>query len=268
MKIQREIAAMIGVRHFCCLSRLILTFFIFIIIVGCSSDKAAVKKTPISDPTALFEKVKEKIAKRDFEEARSILQDIKAWDSSQEYSSLAQIRIADTYYEETKYDEAVAEYRKFLDLHTYHKYSPYVQYRIAMSYFKRVTGIDTGSSLAQQALDEFEKLRKLYPRNPYMEITEKRIKRCRNILAEYEFYVGKFYMDKGSHESAVQRFNNILKQYPDSKIESEAMYNLGLSYRDIGEEEKAVEVLSVLIEKYPTIKLSASAMELLASLKE
>ena len=137
-----------------------------------------------------------------------------------------------------------------------------------MSYFKRVNGIDTGASLAQQALDEFEKLRKLYPRNPYMEITEKRIKRCKNILAEYEFYVGKFYMDKGSHKSAVQRFNNILKQYPDSKIESEAMYNLGLSYRDIGEEEKAVEVLSVLIEKYPTIKLSASARELLATLKE
>jgi outer membrane protein assembly factor BamD len=268
MKLQRDISTSRGVIHFCYSSKLILTLFIFIIFISCSSDKSAVKKTPISDPTALFEEVKEKIAKRDFEEARSILKDIKAWDSSREYSSLAQIRIADTYYEETKYDEAVAEYRKFLDLHTYHKYSPYVQYRIAMSYFKRVNGIDTGSSFAQQALDEFVKLRKVYPRNPYMEITEKRIKRCKNILAEYEFYVGKFYMDKGSHHSAVQRFNNILKQYPDSKIESEAMYNLGLSYIDLGEEEKALESLSALIEKYPTIKLSASARELLASLKK
>lgn len=268
MKLQRDISISRGVIHYCYSSKLILTFFIFIIFISCSSDKAAVKKTPIFDPTALFEEVKEKIAKRDFEEARSILKNIKAWDSSREYSSLAQIRIADTYYEEKKYDEAVTEYSKFLDLHTYHKYSPYVQYRIAMSYFKRVKGIDTGSSLAQQALDEFVKLRKIYPRNPYMEITEKRIKKCKEMLAEYEFYVGKFYMDKGSHKSAVQRFNNILKQYPDSKIESEAMYNLGLSYIDLGEEEKALETLSALIEKYPTIKLSASARELLALLKE
>ena len=268
MKLKSDMSHMRGVRYFCFSSKLILTFFIFILFISCSSDKAAVKKTPISDPTALFEKVKEKIAKRDFEEARSILNDIKAWDSSREYSALAQIRIADTYYEETKYDEAVAGYRQFLDLHTYHKYSPYVQFRIAMSYFKRVTGIDTGSSFAQQALDEFVKLRKLYPRNPYMEITDKRIKRCKNILAEYEFYVGKFYMDKGSYKSAVQRFKNILKQYPDSKIESEAMYNLGLSYIDLGEIEEAMEALSLLIEKYPTIKLSARASELLASLKE
>jgi outer membrane protein assembly factor BamD len=268
MKLHRDITTIKGIRCFRSSSKLILSFFILIIFIACSSDKAAVKKTPITDPTALFEEVKEKIAKRDFEEARSILKNINAWDSSGEYSALTQIRIGDTYYEEAKYDEAVAEYRKFLDLHTYHKYSPYVQYRIAMSYFKRVQSIDTGAYFAQQALDEFMKLRKLYPRNSYRDITEKRIAKCKNILAEYEFYVGKFYMDKGSHKSAVQRFNNMLQKYPDSSIESEVMYNLGLSYMDLGEKEKATEVLTALIEKYPAIKLSAMARELLASLNE
>ena len=248
--------------------KLILTFLIVIVFFACSSDKAAIKKTRISDPAVLLEDVKEEIKKRDFEEARKILKDIKAWDSSQKYGALAQIRIGDTYFEEKEYDQAVVEYRIFLDLHTYHKYAPYVQYQIAMSYFKRIQGVDTSYSLATQALNEFVKLRELYPRNPYMELTEKRIKNCRDILAEHEFYVGKFYLKKGSHRAAVQRFNNIIQKYPDSRMESEALYNLGLSYKDIGENENAREALTALINKFPTIKLSTRAKEILASLNE
>ena len=257
-----------GVVHCGISSKLILTFFIFIIFSACSSNKGAVKKAPISDPEAQFVEVKEKIKKRDFEEARRILNDIKAWDTSQKYGALAQVRIGDTYFEEMMYDEAVAEYRRFLDLHTFHKYAPYAQYQLAMSYFKRINRVDTGSAPAKQALKEFVKLRELYPRNPYREITEKRMKKCKDILAEYEFYVGKFYLEKGSQRAAVQRFATMLQEYPDSSMESEALYYLGLSYRDLGEKEKAVEALTALIEKYPAIKLSASAKDLLVSLTE
>lgn len=251
-----------------CLSSLFPAFITCLLLISCASNKAGEKGSIISDPTPFFEEVKERIAKKDFDEARRILGDIRAWDASHEYSAQVQLRLGDTYYEEKRYDEAIAEYRKFLDLHTHHKYASYVQYRIAMSYFNRIEGVDTGASLAQQALEEFQNLRTTYPRNPFMDITEKRIKKCKSILADYEFYVGRFYMKKGSPMSAVQRFEYMLRQYPSSNHESEALYYLGLSYRDLGKTEKALEVLETLINKYPNIKLSAEARALVATLSQ
>lgn len=248
--------------------KILCSLFIFLVFFACSSDKSALRKDAVFDAEALFQDANEKIKKRDYEKARSILEEIRRRDSSGKYAALARIRIGDTYFEDGMYEEAIVEYRSFLGLHTYHKYAPHVQYRLAMGYFKRIKNVDTGYSLAKQALSEFENLRRLYPRNPYMELTEKRIRRCKEILAEYEFYVGEFYLKKGSLQAAVDRFAIILRDYPGSRMESRALYYLGLSYRDMGENEKARTALALLVDKFPAIQLSEKARELLPSLSE
>jgi outer membrane protein assembly factor BamD len=249
------------------LKQFIAYLFIMVIFFSCSSKKAAIKDTSLNDAGARFEEVNEQIKKRDYEKAREILGDIKARDTSEEYAALAQIRMGDTYFEEGEYEAAVGQYEAFLDLHTYHKYAPYAQYQLAMSYYKRISSADISYSMAKLALTEFEKLQKQYPRNPYMEITDKRIKICKDTLAEYELYVGKFYLQKGSYTAAAERFTKLLQLYPDSSSEPEALYLLGIAYKDIGEKEKAIDVLTKLNEKFPTIKLSQQARELLVSLK-
>ncbi len=208
------------------------------------------------------------IKDRYFEESREILETIKAKDASQKYATLAKIRIADTYFEEGLYEEAAVEYESFVDMHPYHKYASYAEYKLAMSYFKRIKSVDVSYSWARRALKEFEKLQRNYPRNPFMDFTDSRIKMCKRILAEYEFYVGSFYFKKGSYEAAANRFHGMLQNYPGSKKESEALYYLGLSYENLGQREKAVTVLTALIEKFPTIKLSNEAKELIASFEK
>lgn len=235
-----------------------------LLVLACSSDRSA-KKPLLLEPEGAFKEANEKIRKKDYEAAREILEDIKARDASKQYAPLAQIRIGDTYFEEGLYEEAVVEYEAFLNRHPHHKYAPYAQYRLAMSFFKRIKGVDTGYSIAKRALQEFEKLQRRYPRNPYMDVTEERIKRCRGILAEYELYVGRFYFKKGSYRAAMQRFNGMLQNYPDSKKVSEALYYLGLSYEKMGNREKAIEVLTTLIERFPATRLSIKAKDLIAS---
>ncbi len=242
-----------------------LSFVILLFCFACSSNKA-VKKTSLFEPSVAFKQANEKIEKKAYEAAREILENIKVQDTSQKYTALAQIRIGDTYFEEGLYEEATLEYETFLDLHLYHKYAPYAQYQLAMSFFKRIKTADLSYSPAQRALKEFEQLQRRYPRNPYMDIIEDRIKTCRSILAEYEFYVGKFYFKKGSYKAAAQRFNGLLQNYPHSRKQSEALYYLGLSYENLGERDKAINIFTTLIEKFPATKLSIDAKELIASL--
>ncbi len=243
---------------------LIALIFVF----ACSTKKDSVKKTPPFEAEAAFNQVDEKIKKGRFEEAREILNTIKTKDTSGEHVPLAQIRIGDTYFKEGLYEEAAVEYEHFLKIHSYHKYAPYAQYQLAMTYFKRIKTVDVSYSVVQKALQEFEKLLRVYPRNPYINVVENRIKACKDILAEYEFYVGKFYFKKGSYGAAAGRFNDLLREYPDSKMELETLYYLGMSYKNTGEKDKSLKALTALIEKYPTTSMSQEAREIIASLSE
>ncbi len=245
--------------------KIFLLFVILLISSACSSKKAAVKPAPAFDGEAAFKQVNEKIKGRYYEEAREALEKIKAQDTSGKYAALAQIRIGDTYFEEGLYEEAIGEYERFLKMHPYHKYAYYAQYQLAMSYFRMIKTPDVSYGFAKKALNEFEKLQMLYPRNPYMDVTEGRIKACKNILAEHEFYVGRFYFKKGSYGAAKERFNNLLQSYPNSKKEIDALYYLGLSYANLGNKDKARETLMTLIEKYPSARESVEARKLIAA---
>jgi len=86
--------------------------------------------------------------------------------------------------------------RKFIEIYPESTYAPYAQYSIAMAYFRQIDGAERGAGTAQKALEEFLKLEKIYPRHPYKEILPLRIQKCRNIIAEGELIIGKFYYKK------------------------------------------------------------------------
>jgi len=250
------------------MKKICIYFIVLLFAFACSAKKDSVKKTPSFDTETAFKQVDEKMKIGRFEEAREILDTIKTKDTSGEYVPVAQIRTGDTYFKEGLYEEASVEYGHFLKIHVYHKYAPYAQYQLAMTYFKRIKTIDVSYSEVQKALQEFEKLLKRYPRNPYINLVENRIKTCKDNLAEYEFYVGKFYFKKGSYGAAAGRFNDLLLEYPDSKMEMETLYYLGLSYKNSGEKDKSLKALTTLIEKYPAASMSQEAHGIIASLGE
>jgi len=236
------------------------------IIFACSSTDKALKEIPFGKVDLLFEKANELIKEGKYEDARKFLERVKAEDASQEYAPLAQLRIGDTYFAEERYEEARVEYEAFLDRYAYHAYAPYAQYRLGMTYFRRIGSIDVSYSMAKQALSAFEELLRKYPRNPYVEVTEKRIRSCRSVLAEYELYVGKFYFKKGSYRAAIRRFEGILRDYPGSRPEAEALYYIGLSYREMGEYKNSIEALNKLLEGFPHTEFSRKARKIIASL--
>lgn len=245
--------------------RYFLYLIMFLSVLSCSTDKTAMQEEPLFVPEESFNKANELIKEKKYEEARGILETVKTKDTSQNYAILARLRIADTYFEAESYDEAVVEYESFLDLYPHHKYASYAQYRLATCFFERIKTVDIGYSWARRALDEFEKLQRRYPRNPYMDIVDNRIKECLNMLAEYEFYVGNFYYKKGSYNAAIGRFKGMIQNYPDTGKIPESLYYIGISYAKLGKHGLAINTLNDLIKKYPTLEISNEAKKLLAS---
>ncbi|MDO8282192.1 MAG: outer membrane protein assembly factor BamD [Thermodesulfovibrionia bacterium] len=249
------------------LKKLFLPVLILFFIAACSSDKAALKDSGISEAEEALIQANEKINNKDYEAAKVLLEKVKTTDTTMKFATLAQIRLADIYFEQELFDEASIEYENFLSMHPYNKYAPYAQFQLAMSFYKQMTTVDVSYSLALRALKEFRILQESYPRNPYMDVTETRIAKCLSILAEHELYVGMFYFNKEAYASAASRFNELLEKYPDLKKEADVYYYLGLSYKNLGEKEKALKAFTTLIEKFPATALAKEAEDIIAKIK-
>ncbi len=247
--------------------RLVSFFFIFLLIslLSCSGKKE-VRSTDTFEPDKLLAKANELIEKKDFEEARKILLEVKNRDLSREYAPIAQLKLADSYFRDEEYDIAIDEYRRFLDLYPDNKYASYAQYQVAMVYFSQIEGPERGYAAAEKALQEFEKLMQRFPRNPYREAVEIKMQQCRNIMAEYEFLVADFYFKKGSYHSVIRRLETVLKRFPDYKKMPLVYYYLALSMKNTGNRDKAKEYLNLLIEKYPDDRITKEAKKALSSI--
>lgn len=238
-------------------AKILITFCI--LLSFCFACASSQKKEEPFEPEAWLKKATELIEKEEFQEARNLLLEVKNRDTTMTYGPQAQLKIAESYIKEEEPELAIEEYRKFLAEYPDHSYAPYAQYQIAQIYFQDVKGPERGAGSAKKALEEFERLKRLYPRNPYRELIDIKIEKCRNIIASYELMVGNFYYKKGSLNAAKGRLEGLIRNFPDYKDMPEALYLLWKTYTGLNETEKAEEVFHTLISKFPNAKETSKA---------
>jgi outer membrane protein assembly factor BamD len=170
----------------------------------------------------------------------------------------------EAFFDKEEYAEAIVEYNHFLDLHRTHMLAPYAVFRIGESQMKRAKGIERDPEPIQKAIKAFERLRKDYPGNRYESQAAQKIQECHDLLAQSHLYVGQFYYRRGSYLAAAHRFEQIIEQYPDKSVASDALYFLALSYHDLGADDWASEKLVLLAEKHPDSSHAKDGAALLA----
>jgi outer membrane protein assembly factor BamD len=231
----------------------ILTLFLLMLLAGCTP------KEPPFDAVAVFKEAEENMRAESFEKARKGYQQIQEKSPDKSYNADLMLRIADTYYGEEKYSEAQVEYQAFLTYHPVHKDAAYAQYQIAMCYYNELTTIDRDPAPSHAVVREMRKLLEKYPRSGYEEQARKYIAICIDRIAEYELYVAHFYYKKGSYKAAAGRCETLLKKYPGSRAEKDALYYAALSYWERGERDLALARFETLAEKYPAMKKTAQS---------
>jgi outer membrane protein assembly factor BamD len=232
----------------------IIFIAVLALLAGC-----AVKEPPF-DLATVFSKAEENMRKENFEKARKGYQEIQEKSPDKSYDAALMLRIADTYYGDEKYDEALVEYQAFLNFHPVHKDAVYAQYQIAMCSFKQMTTIDRDPEPTRAALKEFQALLRKYPKSLYDEPAKKNMSLCQDRLSEYELYVGRFYHKKGAFKAAAGRLDNLLLNYPGSSAEKDALYYAGLSHRELGERDRAKAAFETLAKKYPSMAGDAESL--------
>ncbi len=142
---------------------------------------------------------------------------LKDWYPFSKYAILAELKIADSHYELESYDEAMAAYQEFENLHPKNEAIPYVIYKMGQSWYKRVGTVDKDQAPAKKAIAEFTRLIAKFPNDPLSIKAEKKIRRCISRIAGHELFVAKFYLKSKRYKAALKRFEYLFATYPDTR---------------------------------------------------
>lgn len=168
------------------------------------------------------------------------------------YATRAELAIADVHYKAESWPEAQVSYQAFRELHPTHSQIPYVVYRIGMSFFEQLPStIDRDLTLAHDAISYFDEVIRKYPKSEY--VAEARNKRtdCLKRLAGKEEYIADFYFKKSMYDSALPRYECLLRTYPELGFDAKALSRAAISARRLEQTDKAKEYLALLEKKFP-----------------
>ena len=137
-------------------------------------------------------------------------------------ATLAELRLADCKYYKMLYEEAIPLYEEFEKLHPNNDAIPYVIFMEGSCYYELMDTADRDQENTHRMIDTYDRLLKRYPDSPFTYEAKKRIKEGRNLLAEHELIVAKWYARTDQHKQSINRLNLLLAMYPDTKWVDEA----------------------------------------------
>jgi outer membrane protein assembly factor BamD len=198
---------------------------------------------------------------RDHQGAIDTFQDIIDNYPYSDYATLAELRIADAYFDQELWEEALSYYRDFSELHPDHDRVPYTILRAALAYYHQSRPANRDQTATRQALKQLERLRNDYPRAAESEEADQLWRVLRTRLAESVMNIGDFYMDQSEYRSAADRFRSVLNEYPGLGLDAEALFKLGLCYREMNLEDEAARIFQVILENYEGSEVAAAAQD-------
>ncbi len=188
---------------------------------------------------------------------------------------LADLRIADAYFEQEKYATAVEQYRAFSKLHPDDDRVTYANWRVAFAFYKQMPrewfflppGYERDLDRAKEAERELQYFLRRNPETEYTAEATRKLKETRRRLADHELYVAKFYLKRDNPRAAAMRLSYLLQNYPGLGLDPQALFLLARAYLELDDVNKAVVALTDLIEYYPKHPLALDAKDYMAKHK-
>ena len=182
-----------------------------------------------------------------------------------EYAVRSELRIADAYFEEKRYDEALSYYRDFAELHPENAKVAYTVLQSALCHYNQVSSVERDQTATRAALLELEKLIRTYPYSPETRKGETILRTLRTRLARAEMKIGDFYLARKEFQSAAERYRNLLNTYPGLGEDAEALFKLGVCYENMKRQDEATRLFHVIAENFPDTELAIAAREHIAA---
>lgn len=253
---------------------------LFLSLVGCKSltglwndlKKDEDDDGPFKGQSAkqLYDDAKTAMNKKDYTGAIKRLEAMETMYPFHEDAETAELELIHAYYEKEDYLSAGASAERFIHLYPRAKHVDYAYYIKAMSNFHQMRGPVAGflpmdqswrdPGTQSQAYSDFATLVQRFPNSRYKADSELHMVYLRNMFAQSELNVSKYYFERRRYVAAAERASYLLQTYPQASSTREALSVLYHANIALGLTDAAHDALKVYQDTYggkmPDVDLS------------
>lgn len=154
-------------------------------------------------------------------------------------------------YRDGKYQDAITNGNRYVQLHPTSPDAAYAQYLVGMSYYNQVPDVSRDQERTTRAIAAFDELVRRWPQSEYAEPAKRRASVARDQLAGKEMQVGRFYLARKDYTGAINRFRVVVSQYQQTRHIEEALHRLVEAYLSLGIVGEAQTAAAILGHNYP-----------------
>ncbi len=164
-----------------------------------------------------------------------------------------------------KFDEAIIQADKFINLYPKNPSTPYTYYIKGMSNHGKMMDSQRDQQASQDAIDSFNALSNLFPNSEYTNDSKQFSNQAENMIAIKQIEIGRFYGRRGENAAAVQRYQEVLNRHPNTIAVPEAMYRLIEVHVNLNSKDNMYKYYKMLNTNYPRSIWAQRAVKFISS---
>ena len=209
----------------------------------------------------LYTSAKEEMNDSNYEKAIKYFETLEARYPYGRYSQQAQLEIAYAYYKSSEPVSAIAAADRFIKLHPNHPNVDYAYYLKGLVNFNEDKGMfavlsdqdmtQRDPKAAREAFESFKELVTRFPDSKYTPDAAARMKYLVNALAYHDVHVARYYIKRGAYVAAANRAQSVVKNFPQSPAQEEALAVMVKAYDALGLKELRDDAHRILKLNFP-----------------
>src|SRR4051812_20250031 len=228
---------------------------------ACASNKTDITKAPkgqaASDVSRAYEKGIQEFKDKNYLEATKFFELVRQNYPYSQYASLAELAIADMFFEREDWGSAANAYQDFVKSHPSHARADYAAYRVGLANFEDKASdvflfppsYEKDQTPIRHALDALQRFVTAYPKSEYITRARDLIGECRQRLAAHDRYVASFYLKRGAWRGAAGRLLSLADNFgdlDDGKVRVDSLWRAAVALQRANDEKATREVMERL----------------------
>jgi outer membrane protein assembly factor BamD len=250
--------------------RIILAVFLILTLAACNSLSDSEGAAKNQSAEELYTAAKQKLDDKAYDGAIKKYEMLQARYPYGRYAQQALLEMGYAYYKQREPDPAISAADRFIKQFPNNSHVDYAYYLKGLASFTGDAGIinsiDSGSSsdrdpqLSQDSFNAFKELITRFPDSQYTPDAKIRMQFLANQMSRHDLHIASYYLRRGANIAALNRAQDVLKQYPNSPSSREALLIMVRAYDAMGMTELRDDAQRVLNQNGGSEAATAAAI--------
>ncbi len=236
------------------LRKTLLSAFVIFALSACSGGDKPKPNVETASVETLYERASKAMENEDYFEATKYFEEVERQHPYSGWSARAQLMGAYSSYLGQRYDEAVVALDRYIQLHPGAKDVDYAHYLKALCFYEQISDVRRDQEMTIEAVKALNTLINRFPNSEYTRDAMLKRDLTFDHLAGKEMDVGRYYLNRGHVNAAINRFRSVVVNFQTTSHVAEALHRLVEAYMTLGLRAEAMQVAAVLGHNYPGSK--------------